>query len=116
MPISCITSLPLAAIVSNDQLSNDKPLEASSPTIKDAEEGNDGANGDTKSKPGRRKSSTSGYRQVFLLSGRRRKKSKTYLIAGDPFDIGRNNCIAKLKSNVLGTQFTAIRQVSFWYK
>ena len=47
--------------------------------------------------------------QVFLLSGRRRKKSKTYLISNDPFDITRNNCIAKLKSNVLGTQFHAIR-------
>ncbi|XP_054159639.1 tubby protein-like [Oppia nitens] len=47
--------------------------------------------------------------QVFLLSGRRRKKSKTYIIGNDPFDISRGNCIAKLKSNVLGTQFTAIR-------
>ncbi len=53
----------------------------------------------------------SGYRQVFLLSGRRRKKSKTYIIGNDPFDISRGNCIAKLKSNVLGTQFTAIRCV-----
>jgi len=48
-------------------------------------------------------------RQVFLLGGRRRKKSKTYLISNDPFDITRDNCIAKLKSNVLGTQFHAIR-------
>ena len=53
--------------------------------------------------------SSGGYRQVFLLSGRRRKKSKTYIIGNDPFDISRGNCIAKLKSNVLGTQFTAIR-------
>jgi hypothetical protein len=51
------------------------------------------------------------YRQVFLLSGRRRKKSKTYIIGNDPFDISRGNCVAKLKSNVLGTQFTAIRYV-----
>lgn len=51
-------------------------------------------------------------RQVFLLSGRRRKKSKTYLIACDPFDITRTNCIAKLKSNVIGTQFTTIRIVA----
>jgi hypothetical protein len=48
-------------------------------------------------------------RQVFLLSGRRRKKSKTYLISCDPFDITRANCVAKLKSNVIGTQFTTIR-------
>lgn len=48
-------------------------------------------------------------RQVFLLSGRRRKKSKTYLISCDPFDITRANCIAKLKSNVIGTQFNTIR-------
>lgn len=58
---------------------------------------------------GQQSSSSGGYRQVFLLSGRRRKKSKTYIIGNDPFDISRGNCIAKLKSNVLGTQFTAIR-------
>src|SRR5689334_10078069 len=49
--------------------------------------------------------------QAFLLCGRRRKKSKTYLIGCDPFDISRNNCVAKLKSNVLGTQFNALRHV-----
>ncbi|CAG2121754.1 unnamed protein product, partial [Medioppia subpectinata] len=54
-------------------------------------------------------SNIGGYRQVFVLSGRRRKKSKTYIIGNDPFDISRGNCIAKLKSNVLGTQFTALR-------
>lgn len=48
-------------------------------------------------------------RQVFLLCGRRRKKSKTYLIGLDPFDISRVNCVAKLKSNVIGTQFRAVR-------
>lgn len=48
-------------------------------------------------------------RQVFLLCGRRRKKSKTYLIGLDPFDISRMNCVAKLKSNVIGTQFRAVR-------
>ncbi|OTF76623.1 tubby-related protein 3-like protein [Euroglyphus maynei] len=48
-------------------------------------------------------------KKVFVLSGRRRKKSKTYLIGNNAFDISRDHCIAKLKSNVLGTQFTAIR-------
>lgn len=52
--------------------------------------------------------STSG-RKVFVLSGRRRKKSKTYLIGNNAFDISRDKCMGKLKSNVLGTQFTAIR-------
>lgn len=50
-------------------------------------------------------------RQVFLLSGRRRKKSKTYLISCNPFEITRLNAIAKLKSNVIGTQFNTIRIV-----
>lgn len=53
--------------------------------------------------------SDAGNRQVFLLCGRRRKKSKTYLIGSDPFDISRVNCVAKLKSNVIGTQFRAIK-------
>lgn len=48
-------------------------------------------------------------RKVFVLSGRRRKKSKTYIIGNNAFDISRDRCMAKLKSNVLGTQFTAIR-------
>ena len=48
-------------------------------------------------------------RKVFVLSGRRRKKSKTYVIGNNAFDISRDRCLAKLKSNVLGTQFTAIR-------
>lgn len=58
---------------------------------------------------GRRPSTGSGNRQAFLLCGRRRKKSKTYLIGSDPFDISRDNCVAKVKSNVLGTQFNALR-------
>ena len=49
------------------------------------------------------------YKQVFLLSGRRRKKSKTYLISNEPYDISRKNCIGKVKSNVLGTQFSGFR-------
>lgn len=48
-------------------------------------------------------------RQVFLLSGRRRKKSKTYLISCNPFEITRENSIAKLRSNVIGTQFNTTR-------
>lgn len=48
-------------------------------------------------------------RQVFLLCGRRRKKSKTYLIGLDPFDISRINCVAKLKSNVLGTHVSDLQ-------
>ncbi|KAH9493301.1 hypothetical protein DERF_014060 [Dermatophagoides farinae] len=54
-------------------------------------------------------SSSTSTKKVFILSGRRRKKSKTYLIGNNAFDISRDRCIAKLKSNVLGTQFTAIR-------
>lgn len=53
--------------------------------------------------------SNSSSKKVFVLSGRRRKKSKTYLIGNNAFDISRDRCIAKLKSNVLGTQFTAFR-------
>ncbi|XP_027201481.2 tub domain-containing protein ktub [Dermatophagoides pteronyssinus] len=52
---------------------------------------------------------TPSSKKVFVLSGRRRKKSKTYLIGNNAFDISRDRCIAKLKSNVLGTQFTSIR-------
>ena len=48
-------------------------------------------------------------RQVFLLSGRRRKKSKTYLISANPFEINRTNSIAKLKSNIIGTEFNTLR-------
>lgn len=48
-------------------------------------------------------------RQVFLLSGRRRKKSKTYLISCNPFEITRQNSIAKLKSNIIGTEFNTLR-------
>jgi hypothetical protein len=54
---------------------------------------------------------SSGARQAFLLCGRRRKKSKTYLIGMDPFDISRCNSIAKLKSNIIGTEFRSLRLV-----
>ena len=55
------------------------------------------------------KQKESSGRKVFMLSGRRRKKSKTYLIGNNAFDISRQHSLAKLKSNVIGTQFTAIR-------
>ncbi|XP_040391689.1 tubby-related protein 1 isoform X2 [Cygnus olor] len=48
--------------------------------------------------------------QVFLLAGRKRKKSKTsnYLISIDPTDLSRGgeNFIGKLRSNLMGTKFT----------
>ncbi|XP_054850060.1 tubby-related protein 2 [Eublepharis macularius] len=46
----------------------------------------------------------------FLMSGRKRKKSKTsnYLISLDPIDLSRggDSFIGKVRSNVLGTKFT----------
>ncbi|XP_040885421.1 tubby protein homolog [Toxotes jaculatrix] len=49
-------------------------------------------------------------KRVFLMAGRKRKKSKTsnYLISTDPTNLSRDtNCyIGKLRSNVLGTKFT----------
>ncbi|XP_023680890.1 tubby protein homolog isoform X2 [Paramormyrops kingsleyae] len=48
--------------------------------------------------------------RVFLMAGRKRKKSKTsnYLISTDPTDLSRKtkSYIGKLRSNVLGTKFT----------
>lgn len=48
--------------------------------------------------------------QVFLLAGRKRKKSATsnYLISTDPTDLSRGgeSYVGKLRSNLLGTQFT----------
>ncbi|KAL1460062.1 hypothetical protein WDU94_012001 [Cyamophila willieti] len=47
---------------------------------------------------------------VFLLAGRKRKKSATsnYLISTDPTDLSRKgeSFVGKLRSNLLGTQFT----------
>lgn len=47
---------------------------------------------------------------MFLLAGRKRKRSKTsnYLISTDPTDLSRGGeaYIGKLRSNLLGTQFT----------
>ncbi|XP_062852754.1 tubby-related protein 1-like [Trichomycterus rosablanca] len=49
-------------------------------------------------------------KQVFLLAGRKRKKSTTsnYLISIDPTDLSRGgeNFIGKLRSNLMGTKFT----------
>ncbi|CAN2391164.1 bronchus morphogenesis [Pristimantis euphronides] len=49
-------------------------------------------------------------RKVFLLAGRKRKKSKTsnYLISIDPTDMSREggSFIGKLRSNLMGTKFT----------
>uniref|UniRef100_A0A8C8ZTT2 Tubby-like protein n=1 Tax=Prolemur simus TaxID=1328070 RepID=A0A8C8ZTT2_PROSS len=49
-------------------------------------------------------------RKVFLLAGRKRKKSKTsnYLISTDPTDLSREgeSYIGKLRSNLMGTKFT----------
>lgn len=50
-------------------------------------------------------------RQAFLLSGRRRKKAKTYFISCNPFEINRQNSIAKLKSNMVGTLFNTYRML-----
>lgn len=50
------------------------------------------------------------YLQIFLLAGRKRKKSATsnYLISTDPTDLSRGgeSYVGKLRSNLLGTQFT----------
>ncbi|XP_044133938.1 tubby-related protein 3 [Bufo gargarizans] len=49
-------------------------------------------------------------RKVFLLAGRKRKRSKTsnYLISIDPTDMSREggSFIGKLRSNLMGTKFT----------
>ncbi|XP_077123079.1 tubby-related protein 3-like isoform X2 [Ranitomeya variabilis] len=49
-------------------------------------------------------------RKLFLLAGRKRKKSKTsnYLISIDPTDMSREggNFVGKLRSNLMGTKFT----------
>ncbi|XP_044749373.1 protein king tubby isoform X1 [Coccinella septempunctata] len=49
-------------------------------------------------------------KKVFLLAARKRKKSATsnYLISTDPTDLSRNadSYVGKLRSNLLGTQFT----------
>ncbi|XP_014211117.1 protein king tubby [Copidosoma floridanum] len=49
-------------------------------------------------------------KKIFLLAGRKRKRSKTsnYLISTDPTDLSRDGdaYVGKLRSNLLGTQFT----------
>ncbi|RWS14438.1 tubby-related protein 3-like protein [Dinothrombium tinctorium] len=100
----------LQAIVSNEATSEnlEKALVTSSPTINEEDNASSKNRGSTKS-ASNSSSKRTNRRQIFLLGGRRRKRSKTYLIGNDPFDITRENCIAKLKSNVLGTQFNAIK-------
>ncbi|CRK89642.1 CLUMA_CG003384, isoform A [Clunio marinus] len=48
-------------------------------------------------------------KKVFLLAGRKRKKSKTsnYVISADPTDLSRqtDGFVGKLRSNILGTSF-----------
>ncbi|KAF5290207.1 hypothetical protein FQR65_LT11641 [Abscondita terminalis] len=49
-------------------------------------------------------------KKIFLLAGRKRKKSATsnYLISTDPTDLSRggDSYVGKLRSNLIGTQFT----------
>lgn len=49
-------------------------------------------------------------KKIFLLAGRKRKKSTTsnYIISTDPTDLSRGgeSFVAKLRSNIFGTQFT----------
>ncbi|XP_076870009.1 TUB like protein 1b isoform X2 [Brachyhypopomus gauderio] len=49
-------------------------------------------------------------KKVFLLAGRKRKKSRTsnYLISVDPTDLSRGgeNYVGKVRSNLMGTKFT----------
>ncbi|XP_061108697.1 tubby-related protein 3 isoform X2 [Conger conger] len=49
-------------------------------------------------------------RKIFLLAGRKRKKSKTsnYLMSVDPTDLSREaeSFVGKLRSNLMGTKFT----------
>ncbi|KPP79052.1 tubby protein-like, partial [Scleropages formosus] len=56
-------------------------------------------------------------KRVFLMAGRKRKKSKTsnYLISVDPTDLSRDteSYIGKLRSNVLGTKFTEKNVLGF---
>lgn len=48
-------------------------------------------------------------KKIFLLAGRKRKKSKTsnYVISADPTDLSRqtDGFVGKLRSNVFGTTF-----------
>lgn len=58
--------------------------------------------------------------QIFLLAGRKRKKSATsnYLISTDPTDLSRGGeaFVGKLRSNLLGTQFTVYDNGYSWSK
>ncbi|XP_050183116.1 tubby-related protein 1 isoform X4 [Myiozetetes cayanensis] len=65
---------------------------------------------ETLQKNSNKKGKTKKSKKVFLLAGRKRKKSKTsnYLISIDPTDLSRGgeNFIGKLRSNLMGTRFT----------
>lgn len=58
--------------------------------------------------------------QIFLLAARKRKKSRTsnYLISTDPTDLSRGGdaYIGKLRSNLIGTQFTVYDNGTSPYK
>lgn len=90
----------LESVDSNEDVDADKKMSSSLSNSSGLNGGGGGSSG---------KNNSTITRKVFVLSGRRRKKSKTYLIGNNAFDISRDRCIAKLKSNVLGTQFTAIK-------
>lgn len=56
-------------------------------------------------------------KRVFLLAGRKRKKSTTsnYLITTDPTDLSKagDSFVGKLRSNLIGTQFTLFKRDDF---
>lgn len=58
--------------------------------------------------------------QIFLLAARKRKKSRTsnYLISTDPTDLSRggDSFVGKLRSNLIGTQFTVYDNGTSPYK
>lgn len=58
--------------------------------------------------------------QIFLLAARKRKKSRTsnYLISTDPTDLSRGGdaYVGKLRSNLIGTQFTVYDNGTSPYK
>ncbi|XP_042717432.1 tubby-related protein 1 isoform X3 [Chrysemys picta bellii] len=77
---------------------------------KAAGEGSEGEASESPQKNSNKKGKGKKSKKVFLLAGRKRKKSKTsnYLISIDPTDLSRGgeNFIGKLRSNLMGTKFT----------
>ena len=45
-------------------------------------------------------------KKVFLLGAKKRKKTATssYIISTDPTNVSKNACVAKLRSNMMGTR------------